>query len=228
VITATATGKDPHGIWSVRVRYPQLEAPDLPMAATVNQDVAADIQSQIQAFEVGPAADQQEPGKVNTLNCSYTVALIRPDLASFILTWVDDTSGAHPSTTIETINYDLTQGTRLAFSDVFSDTTAATAILSQQSRDLLHAVLGADYDPVVVNSGTVPDCPSSSDATASCPVSTGSSFGTWALTKNGLEVIFQEYQVGAYADGHPAVVVPWSALAGVLKADGPGAHLAGA
>jgi Protein of unknown function (DUF3298) len=226
VTGATASAKDTLGIWTASCRYPRLVAPANPLIGTVNQDIADDIQARMQAFESGPAAIQQQPGKVNTLTASYTVELLRSDLASFRLAWVDDTSGAHPATTIETLNYDLNKGVRIAFSDVFADSTAALAILSQQSRDLLHPVLGADYDATIVNDGTSPDCPSLIGPTPSCPLAAGSNFGTWALESDGLRVIFQEYQVAAYADGTPSVVVPWSALAGVLKSNGPAAPLA--
>ena len=207
-------------------RYPRLDAPAIPTIGAVNQDIADDIQARMQAFESGNAAIQQQPGKVNTLTSSYAVELVRSDLVSFRLTWVDDTSGAHPATTIETLSYDLSTGVRLAFSDVFADTTGAMTILSQQSRVLLRPLLGADYDPAVVDYGTSPDCPSLTGPTPSCPLAAGSNFGTWALNSKGLTVIFQEFQVGTYADGSPSVVVPWSALAGVLKPDGPAAPLA--
>jgi len=226
VTSGTGSAKDPHGIWTVSYRYPRLAAPAIPMIATVNEDIAADIEARLRAFESGNAAIRQQPGKVNTLTGSYTVELLRSDLASFRLTWVDDTSGAHPATMIETLNYDLNSGVRIAFDDVFADGAGARAILSQQSRALLHSVLGADYDPTVVTDGTSPDCPSLSGPTPSCPLPAGDNFGTWALNSKGLTVVFQEYQVAAYADGSPSVVVPWSALAGVLKTDGPAAPLA--
>jgi hypothetical protein len=226
VTSTTASAKDSHGIWTVSIHYPRLNAPTIPMIDAVNQDISDDVHLQMQSFEAGPAAVRQEAGKVNTLTGSYKVELLRSDVVSFTLTWVDDTSGAHPATTIETLNYDLNQGVRIAFGDVFADPTGATAILSQQSRVLLKPVLGADYDPAIVTDGTSPDCLSLSGPTPSCPESAGSNFGTWALNAEGFKVIFQEYQVGAYADGTPSVVVPWSSLKGVLNPDGPAAALA--
>lgn len=225
VTSATASDRDPQGVWTVSYHYPRLDAAAAPGAAAVNEDIVTDVQGQAQAFEAGPAAIRQQPGKVNTLTGSYAVVLLRSDLASFRLTWVDDTSGAHPATTIETISYDLNSGTRIAFSDVFSDSSAALSILSQQSRELLRPVLGADYDPAIVTDGTSPDCPAMTGPTPSCPLPAGSNFATWALAATGLSVTFQEYQVAAYADGTPSVVIPWSALAGVVKSDGPAARL---
>jgi hypothetical protein len=227
VMSATGSAKDAGGIWQVSYHYPRLAAPAIPTVAAVNDDIANDIGARLQSFEAGPAAIQQQPGKVNTLTGSYKVQLLRSDLVSFVLSWVDDTSGAHPATTIETLSYDLSSGARIAFADVFTDGQAAAAILSQQSRDLLHPVLGTDYDPTIVNDGTSPDCPSLAGPTPSCPLAAGSNFATWALDPKGLVVIFQEYQVAAYADGTPSVVVPWSALASVLDPDGPAAPLAG-
>jgi hypothetical protein len=47
-----------------------------------------------------------------------------------------------------------------------------------------------------------------------------------AITKKGLWVTFDPYQVAAYAAGPQHVLVPYSALKDIIKADGPVAALA--
>ena len=138
--------------------------------------------------------------------------MLSPDLASLTLKWVDDTSPAHPSTTIETLNYALNSGQRIDFDQIFLDTQAAVAIISQQSKAQLRKSLGKDYNPTVVDDGAA---------------AVADNFDNWALTPAGLKVTFAEFQVGAYTDGMPSVLIPWSSLKSVMRPDGPAARLAG-
>jgi hypothetical protein len=212
VLTIYKGERDPHRIWYVVWRYPQLRESSTPLASLVNQDILDEVTTRITAFEVGPAAVEQLPGKTNSLTGSFTVDMLSFDLVSLTLRWVDDTSPAHPSTSIQTLTYALNSGQRLDFGQVFLDTPAALAILSEQSRQQLTRLLGADYDPSVVADGTA---------------AVGTNFANWALTPAGLKVTFAEYQVGTYANGMPVVVVPWSSLRSVMRPDGPVARLAG-
>ncbi|HEY2847121.1 MAG TPA: RsiV family protein, partial [Pyrinomonadaceae bacterium] len=46
-------------------------------------------------------------------------------------------------------------------------------------------------------------------------------FGNWAITKKGLLILFPPYQVSAYAYGPQSVIVPYSVLKTIARADGP-------
>jgi hypothetical protein len=46
-------------------------------------------------------------------------------------------------------------------------------------------------------------------------------YDSWTITKKGLEITFDPYQVAAYAAGPQKVVVPYSALKELIKPDGP-------
>jgi hypothetical protein len=48
-----------------------------------------------------------------------------------------------------------------------------------------------------------------------------SNYDNWAITKKGLRITFDPYQVGPYAAGPQQVVVPYSALKEIIKPDGP-------
>jgi hypothetical protein len=46
-------------------------------------------------------------------------------------------------------------------------------------------------------------------------------YGSWTIGKKGLGIIFDSYQVAAYAAGPQHVLVPYSALKDLIKPDGP-------
>ena len=212
ILTVYHGERDPKRIWFVVWRYPQFRNGSTPLASVVNQDILDEVRTRITAFEGGPAAVRQLPGKNNTLTGTFTVNMLAFDLVSLTLKWVDDTAPAHPATNIETLTYALSTGERLDFGQLFTDPQAAVSILSQQSRDQLRKSLGGNYDQVVVEAGTT---------------AVATNFSDWALTPAGLRVTFAEYQVGTFAAGMPAVLIPWSSLRSVMKPEGPAARLVG-
>lgn len=52
-------------------------------------------------------------------------------------------------------------------------------------------------------------------------------FDAWVVTRDGLVFIFEEYQVVAYADGEPKVLIPFRTLQEITDPRGPLARLAG-
>jgi len=212
VRTVRRQERDPDGVWYVDFLYPQFQPDSTPLGYVVNQDIASEIDTRIVAFESGPAAVRQAPGKRNQLTGSYDINMLSPDLASFTLRWVDDTAVDHPATTVETLTYALDTGQRLDFGDLFADQPGAFALLSDQSRIKLRQLLGNAYDPTVVEAGTSP---------------IGDNFTNWALTEAGLKITFAEFQVGDSTVGTPFVVISWSDLKLVMRPDGPASRLAG-
>ncbi len=212
ILTIYSGDHDPGRLWFVVWRYPQFQVGSTPLAGVMNEDIYDEVTTQIQTFEAGPAAVQQLPGKTNTLTGLFTVNMISPDLVSFTLKWVDDTTPGHPDTTIETLNYALDSGQRLGFDQIFVDTQAAAAIISEQSKAQLRKSLGKDYNATVVDAGAA---------------AAADNFDNWALTPSGLKVTFAEFQVGTSAVGMPSVLIPWASLKSVMQPDGPAARLAG-
>jgi hypothetical protein len=204
--------RDPDGVWYVDFSYPQFQPDTTPLGYIVNQDIASEIDTRIAAFEGGPAAVRQVPGKRNQLTGSYGIDMLSPDLVSFTLRWVDDTAIDHPAMSVETLNYALNTGQRLDFGAIFADQPGAFAVLSEQSRIQLRQSLGNAYDQTAAELGT-------------SPIATN--FTNWALTEAGLKITFSEFQVGDYATGTPFVVVSWSDLKLVMRPDGPVSRLAG-
>jgi hypothetical protein len=46
-------------------------------------------------------------------------------------------------------------------------------------------------------------------------------FKSWTITKKGLAISFDSYQVAPYVAGPQRVVIPYSALKDIIKPDGP-------
>ena len=211
IIKSAVSDSDPAGAWKVYLAYPTFKAGSTPWAEQMNADVGDEMQTRVTQWETGPAAVPRR-GKLNTLYGSFVTDLLTPDLASFTVTWTDDSNPGAVQLGVETITYDLGTGQRLAFDDLFPDATTALAVISPQTRSLLQDQLGAAYDATIAEVGTSP---------------TTSNFSNWALTTVGVKFVFAQYQVTDSVDLEPAVVVPWGTLKPVMVQTGPMAILAG-
>lgn len=202
---------DPGGIWKVDLGYPSFVLGTTPWARAINADIKDEMAIRVAQWEEGSAGQRQVPGKVNKLTGSFTKELLTPALASFTLTWTDDSSAATPATFVETLNYDLSTGQRIAFDDLFTDTSSALDIISIDAQSLLQSQLGISYDPALAVKGT-----------SALPAN----YLHWALNSNGLKITFDQNQVTP-GKSLPLVVVPWSALRSTMVTTGPVARLAG-
>jgi hypothetical protein len=212
LIRSAISASDSKGAWTVYVEYPTFLAGTTPWADAINAEMNDEMETRAAQWEVGPAADRQQGAKTNTLYGGFTTEILTPALASFTLTWKDDTSTGPPGLGLETVTYDLGTGQRLAFADVFPDMTLALATISAKARSLLQDQLGSAFDPAVAVDGTSPS-----------PVN----FSNWAVTRDGIRFTFAQYQVVSRADVQPSVVVPWETLRPVMIQTGPVATVAG-
>lgn len=154
-----------------------------------------------------------EPAGPSELTATYSIALLTPELVSVRLLVSQYVSGAaHPLDGVVTLSYELSSGRELRLGDGFASTQRLLAILSSTARRDLKASLGGDYLPDVAGPGTRPAV---------------ENFASWALTGEGIEITFGEYQVGPYALGMPVVNVPWASLRSLVDPAGPLAGLAG-
>jgi hypothetical protein len=212
LIRSAISAADPNGVWTVYLVYPTFLSGTTPWADAINAQMTDEMQGRAAQWEVGPAAGRRPGVRKNTLSGSFTTELLTPALASFTITWADDSSAQPPGLSVETVTYDLASGQRLAFGDLFPDATVALNVLSLSSRALLQDQLGAGYDPAVAVDGTAPSA---------------ANFGNWAVTPTGVKFTFAQYQVTRRPDLQPAVLVPWNTLRPVMTQTGPLAAVAG-
>jgi hypothetical protein len=211
-VNSAVSATDPNGVWDVYLRYPAFVKGTTPWAESIDSSILTDVQTRAAQWEEGPASNRQAPGKVNTLYGSFTTELLTPALASFTLTWEDNSSPSGPVTGVETLNFDLGTGQRIAFEDLFTDPQAALAAVSAKALSLLQVELGASYEPTIAVEGTSP---------------APANYVNWALTQAGIKITFDPYQVSSSGTELPTVVVPWASLLPVMVPTGPVAALAG-
>jgi hypothetical protein len=212
IINSAISEKAEDGVWDVYLLYPSFQAGSTPWAAEINAAIKDELDTMATKFELGPAADRQAPGKMNTLYSTFTKDLVTPTLGSFTLTWVDDTVPGYPTSGVISLNYDLATGQQIAFSDVFQDDPTALTLLAQLTPPLVQRELGGDYDQATVADGTRPSA---------------LNYANWELTETGLKVTFATALVAPAAKGPVSVVVPWTALKPIMVQTGPVATLAG-
>jgi hypothetical protein len=212
VIRSTISAADPGRVWTVYLEYPTFQPGTTPWANEMNADIADEMQTRAQQWEEGPASITQVPGRTNVLSGTYKVDLLTAALASFTITWTDESTATTPASNVETMNFDLSNGQRIDFDSMFTDTGAALETISKVAQTQLVVILGPNFDDAVVTDGIQP---------------ARSSFVNWALTSAGLKITFAEGQVSLSA-GLFSVVIPWADIRPVMATTGPVASLAGA
>jgi hypothetical protein len=211
VIRSAISAVDPGRVWTVYLEYPSFQPGTTPWAGQMNSDIANEMQTRAEQWELGPASVVQVPGRRNLLSGTFGVELLTSALAAFTITWIDDSTAGAAANKVETINLDLSNGQRLDFDSMFTDTAAALATISSSAQKQLVDVLGPNFDDAVVTDGIQP---------------ARSNFVNWAPTTAGLKITFAEGQVSLSA-GLYSVVIPWAELRPQMASTGPVAALAG-
>jgi hypothetical protein len=108
------------------------------------------------------------------------------------------------------MNFDLTNGKLLKLSDLFQPGSKHLQIIAAYCiADLKKQgkQKGADsmLDDDWIQRGAGPDA---------------ENYSSWTIGKQGLGIVFDAYQVAAYAAGPQHVFVPYSALKDIIKTDG--------
>jgi hypothetical protein len=195
---------DPGKAWTVYLKFPQFMANTTPWASEMNAMLRSEMEDKALSWETGPAGIK-ESGVVHHLTGDFTIDILTSSLASFTLTWEDDTIRERPARGADTIAFDLSTGQPIPFDTIFIDTQAALKLISAESDDQLYYLLGTGYNKTVVTDGLRPIMPN---------------FGDWSITPTGIKVSFSQYQVDTGGKLY-FVVVPWELLRPVMALDGP-------
>lgn len=206
---ATIKSTDPVLHYSVDVRYPKLALvghPDL--AKDANAVIQAFVQDAIEDFKtnINEANTSSLPKDIESdYTMRYTALLLSPTIISFRFDYSEYTAGAaHPNNQARVLNYDLKRHLLLSTADLFASTTAALPFLSTYTRVVLKDIMAGEAKEIFdqqTMTGTSPKY---------------ENFQEVALTKKGLLVIFNPYQVAPYARGTILVPIPVSDTRGIL------------
>jgi hypothetical protein len=172
-------------------------------AAAVPSEGTADPAAQ-------PASEDKSTTPGSTLDIGYNVALAKDDLISIQFDLGSYSAGAaHPNSVSAVLNYDLKAGKALKLADLFTPGAKfLQAISSYCVKDLKKQsqTKVSLLDDQSIQSGAGPDM---------------KNYQSWTITRKGLQITFDAYQVGPYAAGPQSVVIPYSALKDLIKIDGP-------
>jgi len=117
---------------------------------------------------------------------------------------------AHPNSNSEVLNFDVRNGKTLRLADLFNPGAKyLQAISSYSIKDLKKqsAAKGADsmLEDDTIESGAGPSA---------------KNFQSWTITKKGLGITFDSYQVGPYVAGPQYVLIPYQDLKEMVDING--------
>jgi hypothetical protein len=205
-------------MYEVSAQYPQFTGGNNPNFEKFNQVARGLVMKKVSGFkkDMAPAEGEEprpEGSMGSNLNVAYTLFLAQDDLVSVKFDVGSYYQGAaHPNSYSDVINYDLKNGKQLKLGDLFKPGSKylqqianyAIADLKKQAKDkgLIDGEIENGAAPLAKN------------------------YQSWIITKKGLGITFDAYQVGPYAAGPQSVMVPYSALKEVINPEGPVAQFA--
>jgi len=209
--------------YDVDVQYPQLTGSTDPNFEKFNQAARALVTRKVAEFkkDMMPAAGEGEPADEapepdetsnSDINVTYTVELAKDDLIAIEFAVSMYSAGAaHPNSHTEVLNFDLKNGRPLKLADLFRPGAKYVQALSSYCIQELQKKTKeqGDYsmsDDDWIKKGAAPEL---------------ANYENWTITRKGIGITFDPYQVGPYAEGPQHVNVPYANLKDIVKSDSP-------
>lgn len=193
---------------TITVKYPQFTGIRDERIARLNSAINRTVMKQLADYKKDFAAPEERmPTSGSTYDLSYSVELATSDLVS-ILFYIEAyyEGAAHPLHNTFAFNYNLNAGKELNLADLFKPNSGYLNLISKYSINDLKKQLGENADMEWIGKGAGPS---------------EENFKSWTVSRKGLEIMFDQYQVASYADGPHEVVVPYSVLRSAIDPAGP-------
>jgi len=208
--------------YSVDAEYPQIEGDA--RFDKFNREARAMITKDVAAFKTAETSaageeemDLPEETQTSTLNIGYQVRFATDDLISVEFSQSEYSRGAaHPNSFTTVLNYDVKNGKKIALADLFNPKSTYLNVISAYSIKDLKDQSKKEKDSMLMD-----------DQIQEGAAPRADNYKAWSITRKGLWIVFDPYQVAAYAAGPQHVLVPYSALKPIVKSDGPIGNLAG-
>ena len=207
--------------YSIDAEYPEIQGDS--RFDGFNREARGLVTRDVGAFKAAEASEEDAedanlPSETqnSTLDVRYEIRYATDDLISIEFTEGSYSRGAaHGNSLTTVLNYDVKNNRKLALSDLFSAKNYLSVLANYCMKDLRDRAKN-DSDSMIseemMQSGASPHA---------------DNYRAVAITKKGLWVTFDPYQVAAYAAGPQYVLVPYSALKEIVKSDGPIGQFAG-
>ncbi|MDT5121793.1 MAG: hypothetical protein QOC96_1275 [Acidobacteriota bacterium] len=200
---------------TIKARYPQaIDTASDPRITKLNQELRSFIDKEVGKFRTDAQPPEQRTFSTgSTFDSKYNVEYAANGLVSIAFLIEAYYEGAvHGSYNTIVFNYDLTSGKMLRLSDLFKPNSNYLKPISDYAIASLKKELTPDPDFDWIKSGAGPE---------------EKNYQSWNITRGGLQVHFDPYQVASYAEGPHEAVIPYSVLKNVINPDGPLAKVAG-
>lgn len=195
-------------MFELSAEYPQIAGVRPAVAAAFNSLVRTRVTKATAAFRkamLSQSAEDikwaKERGMANTCEISYYVTYADDEIVSVVFQEYQFTGGAHGNTASSTITFDLRTGREVRLADLFKPRSNYLQVLSDFCVKKLKEDMSDMTDADWIEGGAGPKA---------------ENFRSWNLTKLGLVVNFDAYQVAAYAAGPQEVVVPYAELSALF------------
>jgi hypothetical protein len=131
------------------------------------------------------------------MQLTYETSVTRGQTIGMIFFAAKYTGGAHPITEIQTMNFNVMNGSRLQYPDIFAQTDGLYEFLSDYAYRALRPGLDEYWNDGTFTEGLAPKA---------------ENFKNFVLTPDGLVLVFPQYQVAPYAAGIQTCLVPLASL----------------
>ncbi len=191
-------------MFEISVEYPELSGVAPAVASAFNSlsrtramEGVASFRKDMMALTAEDLKWTKESGMSNTSEVSYNVTYADNEVISVSFGNYYFTGGAHPNSVSFALTFDLKTGRELTLGDLFKPESKYLQVLSSYCVKQLQKELSDMTDDDWIKNGAGPNA---------------ENYKSWNLTKKGLIVNFDSYQVAAYAAGPQEVVVPYAEL----------------
>jgi hypothetical protein len=207
-------------MYEIAAQYPQITGGNNPNFEKFNQAARALVTGKVGGFkkdmqpQAGEEVEPRPEGSMGSdLSVGYEVMMAQDDLVSVKFDISSYYQGAaHPNSFSDVLNYDLKNGKQLKLGDLFKPGAKYLQALATYCL--------ADLKKQAETKGLLEDQIQSGAAAKA------QNYQSWNITKRGLGINFDSYQVGPYAAGPQFVLVPYSSLKDLINPEGPIAQFA--
>ena len=198
-------------LFEITAEYPELSGVSPAITAKFNQTAKTLAMTEVEKFRkdfLAQTAEDlkffKESGLGNTVEISYNITYADNEIISVWFGNYFYTGGAHPNSYSFTLNFDLKNGKELKLADLFKPESNYLKILSDYSIKKLKEHFGEDADSEWIESGAGAE---------------EENYDSWNITRKGITVNFDSYQVAPYVAGPQEVTIPYQVLQGILRND---------
>lgn len=212
LISRTYSEKNKPKLFEIEASYPELVGISGPAAIKFNQKAKSMVMKIVAEFRKDMMAQtaedlkwSRERGGSNTSEVGYNIEYADDNLISVWFSHGFYTGGAHPNSYSFTLNFDLKTGKQLTLADLFKPGSKYLKTISDFCINDLKEDMSDMSDDDWIKTGAGPDL---------------KNYGSWSITKKGILITFDSYQVAAYAAGPQEVLIPYDELKSILKPGG--------